>query len=198
MVSGIIQALIALNDESYVPQRWHATLITIAIIAAAIIFNTFLAVKLPLIEGILLGLHICGVFAIVIPLWVMGSRAPAETALLTYVNQGGWDSMGLAALIGMVTPLNVLIGYDCSVHMCKSITSNTYRRFRSAPNKPSSRGNLGLQPRSSTRDHVERRAERSPRPSSDHHPSLHFRRPRARPLDAHRRTFHPNILRRDR
>ena len=28
--------------------------------------------------------------------------------------------MGLAALIGMVTPLNVLIGYDCSVHMCES------------------------------------------------------------------------------
>jgi hypothetical protein len=119
MVSGIIQGLIALNDESYVPQRWHGTLITIAIIFNAILFNTFLAVKLPLIEGILLGLHVCGVFAIVIPLWVMGPRAPARTALLDYQNLGGWDSMGLAALIGMVTPLNVLIGYDCSVHMCK-------------------------------------------------------------------------------
>lgn len=120
MVSGIIQGLIALNDEAYVPQRWHGTLITIAIIFNAILFNTFLAVKLPLIEGILLGLHICGVFAIVIPLWVMGPRTPARTALLDYQNLGGWDSMGLAALIGMVTPLNVLIGYDCSVHMCRS------------------------------------------------------------------------------
>lgn len=119
MVSGIIQGLIALNDESYVPQRWHGTLITIAIVFNAILFNTFFAVKLPLIEGVLLGLHICGVFAIVIPLWVMGPRAPARTALLDYQNLGGWDSMGLAALIGMVTPLNVLIGYDCSVHMCK-------------------------------------------------------------------------------
>jgi choline transport protein len=119
MVSGIIQGLIALNDESYVPQRWHGTLITIAIIFNAIMFNTFLAVKLPLIEGILLGLHVCGVFVIVVPLWVMGPRAPVRTALLDYQNLGGWDSMGLAALIGMVTPLNVLIGYDCSVHMCK-------------------------------------------------------------------------------
>jgi len=66
MVSGIIQGMIALNDESYVPQRWHGTLITIAIIFNAIMFNTFLAVKLPLIEGILLGLHVCGVFAIVV------------------------------------------------------------------------------------------------------------------------------------
>lgn len=124
MVSGIIQGLIALNDESYVPARWHGTLITIAIIFNAILFNTFLAVKLPLIEGILLGLHVCGVFAIVIPLWVMRPRAPARTALLQYQNFGGRDSMGLAALIGMVTPLNVLIGYDCSIHMgkCSSLT----------------------------------------------------------------------------
>jgi hypothetical protein len=50
MVSGIIQGLIALNDESYVSQRWHGTLITIAIIFNAIMFNTFLAVKLPLID----------------------------------------------------------------------------------------------------------------------------------------------------
>jgi len=55
----------------------------------------------------------------------MGPRAPARTALLDYQNLGGWDSMGLAALIGMVTPLNVLIGYDCSVHMCRS-----QQRFR--------------------------------------------------------------------
>ena len=33
--------------------------------------------------------------------------------------------MGLAALIGMVTPFNVLIGYDCSVHMCK-LSPNPY------------------------------------------------------------------------
>ncbi|KAM0723329.1 hypothetical protein Q7P37_001531 [Cladosporium fusiforme] len=125
MVSGIIQGMIALNDESYVPARWHGTMITIAIIFNAILFNTFLAVKLPLIEGILLCLHICGVFAIVIPLWVMGPRAPVHTALLDYQNLGGWDSMGLAALIGMVTPLNVLIGYDCSVHMSEEIEDSS-------------------------------------------------------------------------
>ena len=66
MVSGIIQGIITLNDESYGPQRWHSTMITIAIIFNAIMYNTFLAVKLPLTEGILLGLHACGVFAIVV------------------------------------------------------------------------------------------------------------------------------------
>lgn len=52
-------------------------------------------------------------------LWVMAPRAPAHTALLDFINNGGWSTKGLSAMVGLVTPLNVLIGYDCSVHMCK-------------------------------------------------------------------------------
>lgn len=119
MVGGIIQGLIALNYPTYVPERWHATLLTIAIIASSIFFNTFLAVRLPLIEGIVLVLHLCGIFAIIVPLWVLAPRAAAHTALPEFQNKGGWPTTGLSAMIGLVTPLNVLIGYDCSVHMCK-------------------------------------------------------------------------------
>lgn len=50
----------------------------------------------------------------------MAPRAPVDVALFKYTNVGGWDTTALAALIGMVTPLNVLIGYDCTVHMGKS------------------------------------------------------------------------------
>jgi hypothetical protein len=39
--------------------------------------------------------------------------------LLEFSNNGGWPSTGLSAMIGLTTPLSVLIGYDCSVHMCK-------------------------------------------------------------------------------
>ncbi|KAI7362724.1 amino acid transporter-like protein [Hortaea werneckii] len=143
MVGGLIQALVALNNESYVPERWHQTLFTIAVVLSSVVFNTVLAVKLPLIEGVfiggntfladsadnwlsgdlgvLLGLHLCGVFVVVIPLWVMAPRTPVDTALFKYTNVGGWDTKGLAALIGMVTPLNVLIGYDCTVHMAEEL-----------------------------------------------------------------------------
>lgn len=51
MVGGLIQALISLNNESYVPKRWHQTLLTIAVVSSSVVFNTVLAVKLPLIEG---------------------------------------------------------------------------------------------------------------------------------------------------
>ena len=65
-------------------------------------------------------LHVVGFFAIVITLWVMAPRADAHTALLDFTNNGGWSSNGLSAMIGLLAPMAVLIGYDCSVHMCKS------------------------------------------------------------------------------
>lgn len=119
MVGTIIQGLIALNNSDYVWHNWHGTLLTIATISFSIIFNTVLAVRLPLIEGIVLILHVTGFFAIIIPLWVMAPRATPHAALLEFSNYGGWSSTGLSAMIGLTTPLSVLIGYDCSVHMCK-------------------------------------------------------------------------------
>jgi choline transport protein len=120
MVGTIIQGLIALNVTDYVWQNYHGTLLTIAAIAFSIIFNTVLAARLPLIEGIVLILHLVGFFAIIIPLWVMAPRADPQV-LLDFSNNGGWSSTGLSAMIGLTSPLSVLIGYDCSVHMCKAV-----------------------------------------------------------------------------
>lgn len=120
MQGGIIQGLIALNDENYPFKPWHATLLTIGAITFAIVFNTVLAVKLPLIEGIVLILHLAGFFAVIIPLWVMAPRAPSS-ALIEFSNNGGWPTTGLSAMIGLTAPLTALIGYDCSVHMSEEI-----------------------------------------------------------------------------
>lgn len=119
MAGTVIQGLIALNVQDYVWHAYHGTLLSIAAIVFSIVFNTALAFKLPLIEGVVLVLHLAGLFAIIIPLWVMGPRANAHDALLVFTNFGGWSSNGLSAMIGLTTPLSVLIGYDCSVHMCK-------------------------------------------------------------------------------
>jgi hypothetical protein len=64
-------------------------------------------------------LHILGFFAIIIPLWVMAPRGRAEVVLLEFVNFGGWPTTGLSSMIGLLAPMAVLVGYDCSVHMCK-------------------------------------------------------------------------------
>ena len=68
MMGGVIQGLVTLNNESYESKPWHATLIAIALVAFAIVFNTVLAVRLPFIEGIVLIPPITGLFAIIIPL----------------------------------------------------------------------------------------------------------------------------------
>jgi hypothetical protein len=121
MVGTIIQGLIALNVTDYVWHNYHGTLLTIAVITFSISFNTVLASRLPLIEGTVLILHLAGFFAIIIPLWVMAPRAHPQV-LVQFSNYGGWSSTGLSAMIGLTSPMSVLIGYDCSVHMCKVIT----------------------------------------------------------------------------
>lgn len=119
MVGEVIQGLIALNVQDYVWERYHATLLTIAIITFSIVFNTVLAVRLPLIEGIVLILHVAGLFAIIIPLWVTAPRGNAHDTLLLFTDNGGWGNKGLAAMIGSTSIVGLLVGYDCSVHMCK-------------------------------------------------------------------------------
>lgn len=121
MVGGIIQGLIALNNPDYGFQHWHATLLTIALMCFAVIFNTVLAVRLPLVEGCVLILHVAGFFAIFIPMWVLAPRARPEDVLLTFSNNGGWPSLGLSSMIGLTAPITALIGYDCSVHMSEEL-----------------------------------------------------------------------------
>ena len=120
LAGTIAQGLITLGNPNYVPQPWHGTLMVIAVIAFSIIFNTSLAKKLPLVEGLILLVHVVGVFAIVIPLLVLSPRNDARTALLHFENGGNWPTMGVAFMVGLLTSLSSMLGFDCSVHMCKS------------------------------------------------------------------------------
>ena len=121
MVGGIFQGIIALNDTSYVAQPYHTTLLTIGIMSFAVVFNTVLAVRLPLVEGLVLILHIAGFFAIFIPMWVLAPRANPRDVILTFSDNGNWGNVGLSSMIGLQTSLTALIGYDCSVHMSEEL-----------------------------------------------------------------------------
>ena len=109
-----------LNHPDYEGQRWHGTLLVIAITLFSIIFNTFLAKRLPFVEVLILILHVCGLFAIIIPLWVLGPRRSAKEVFTEFNNGGDWNSAGTATLVGFSTTITALIGYDCAVHMCTS------------------------------------------------------------------------------
>ena len=116
----LIEALIILNNPTFVPQPYHATLLIIAVAAFSIFFNTFLAKRLPLVEAILLLIHICGFFAILIPLWTLAPRANAKDVFTNFNNGGGWNSEGPSALVGLLTAVISLTGSDSAAHMCMS------------------------------------------------------------------------------
>jgi amino acid transporter len=118
--------MIALNNDNYVIAEWHIVLLTIAVVTVAVVFNSFFARKLPLVEGLVLVLHVCGFFAILIPLWVF---APRNSSLDVWTNfsqlqdpdhpDQTWSSIGLACLVGLSSSIYALIGPDSCVHMGK-------------------------------------------------------------------------------
>ena len=119
LAGTIIQGLFALNMPNYVFERWHGTLLVIGIIAFSMLFNTFLAKKLPMIENLVLVLYIVGFFATIIPLWVLAPRNSAKSVFLEFSNGGNWSSTGTSVMIGLLGPVTSMLGFDCMVHMCE-------------------------------------------------------------------------------
>lgn len=113
----LIQGLIVLDNPDYVYERWHGTLLVIAIVAFAAIFNTYLAKHLPKLEVMALGLHMLGFFAVLITLWVLAPRNTAAMVFTQFQNNGGWPSQGLSFMVGLLTSIYGLLGADSAVHM---------------------------------------------------------------------------------
>lgn len=121
LVGTMIQGLLTLDKDNYVFERWHGTLLVIAITAFCIIFNTFLAKKLPMVEGLVLIIHLLGFFAVLIPLWVLAPRNSPKVVFTEFLNLGGWDTKGLSFMVGLLAPIYTLIGADSAVHMSEEI-----------------------------------------------------------------------------
>jgi amino acid transporter len=106
----LIQGLLVLNEVNYHFQRWHGTLLTAAIALLSTFVNTFCARYLPTLERVILVLHLCGFFACLIPLWVMAKLTPSKAVFTQFTNAGGWPSLGLACLVGQITPIFSFLG----------------------------------------------------------------------------------------
>lgn len=118
VVGIVVQGLIALNNPDYAFERWHCTLLTIAAISSAVLMNTVLASRLPVVQYLLFALHFGGIFAIVIPLWLTAERGNPSDVLLKFSDNGNWGSVGLSSMIGLTLFVGLLNGYDCIAHMC--------------------------------------------------------------------------------
>lgn len=140
-----VLALIVLCKEDYVIQGWHGALLTMGFALAAIYFNTSAIGKLPVLEGLVriprdiflvlielteclqaVCLHIFGFFAFVVVLWVMGPRADASVTFTQFNDSYGWGNLGLATLIGIVSPTSTFLGSDSAVHLSEELKDAAY------------------------------------------------------------------------
>ncbi|KKZ64246.1 hypothetical protein EMCG_09771 [[Emmonsia] crescens] len=117
----LMQSLIQLNEPGYIAERWHGTLFTAAIALATTFVNTHMASHLPSLEGLILTLHIFGFFATIIPLWVMAERTPTNDVFTQFTNSAGWPTIGLACLVGQISPIFSFLGPDAATHIAEEI-----------------------------------------------------------------------------
>lgn len=106
----IIQGLLVLNNPSYSPQRWHATLLFYAIITACLFTNTYLARILPQIESTILLLHVLGFFGILVPLVYLAPHSSPSAVFTAFNNGGGWSTDGLSFFVGLSSSIFSFIG----------------------------------------------------------------------------------------
>lgn len=132
LIAQLVKALIILNYPTYIPQSYHLTLLTMAVAAFSITFNTFLARRLPLIEAFLLLFHVAGMFAILIPLWTLAPRKSPKEVFTTFHDGGGWNNEGTATLVGLLSAVASLTGADSAAHMCMLFLINVFAHVSSA------------------------------------------------------------------
>lgn len=116
-----IQGLLILNYPSYIYERWHTTLLTFAVGTFSLFFNTFLAKHLPLLEAVVLFVHVFGFFAILAVLWALGPVGDASEVFTTFNDMGGWGNYGTSTLVGIFAVILPLLGADAAVHMAEEV-----------------------------------------------------------------------------
>ncbi|KAK1528160.1 amino acid permease [Colletotrichum paranaense] len=115
------QALIILNDDSYLPQRWQGMLFYWAILIYGMVMNIWGHRLLPtanLLSGVL---HVVGFLSILIVLGVMAPKNSASFVFTEFVNSSGWESDGVSWLVGLISAVYPFLGYDAACHLAEEM-----------------------------------------------------------------------------
>jgi choline transport protein len=92
-----------------------------SVLAICLIFNTFFSKRLPLVEGVIVVLHITGLFAAVIPLWVMSHRSAASNVFTPFQDNMMWGNLPLAVVIGLTGASSTFVGIEAGAHMAEEV-----------------------------------------------------------------------------
>lgn len=113
----MIEGTVLLNWPDYAPQAWQTLLVFFAVALVALVVNTIFARFLPKLESFILVIHVCGFFAILIPLLHFGKPSSTKEVFETWLNEGEWSTRGMTFLVGVTTPIYNFVGADGASHM---------------------------------------------------------------------------------
>ncbi|PCG90379.1 hypothetical protein PENOC_102330 [Penicillium occitanis (nom. inval.)] len=105
LTGTIIQGLISIRNPDYTPENWQGTLFVFAMILVIYVFNVYASNLMPILNNLLMILHILSWVVIVIVLWTMAPHQSAKTVFTHWENLGGWSSMGLSVMIGQISAI---------------------------------------------------------------------------------------------
>ena len=124
-VGTIVQGLIILDNADYTAEKWHGTFLSWAVLAVAIFINTVVSGLLPMIEGVILVLHVLGFFAVLVPLVYLTPHGSTASVFRTTLNEGGWPTAGLSYCVGFIGNVATFVGMldscDATCTLCRLI-----------------------------------------------------------------------------
>nr|AUW31329.1 putative choline transport protein [Cladonia uncialis subsp. uncialis] len=116
-----IQALVMLNYESYVYERWHGSMLFCAVVMVSICVNVFGIKILPQLETIAGILHVCLFFVFLVPFIYLSPHPTAAAVFTDFENHSGWNNNVVSWCIGLLTVTYPLIGFEGVCHLSEEI-----------------------------------------------------------------------------
>ena len=117
----MLQSLIVVNNPSYVPERWHLTLIIFALVIFQGLMNVYTFWIIPWIELMAGILHILMFIIFVAVLTSLSSRHKSEWVFFNRETQSGWNNSYVSWNLGLLTPTWGFVGFDGAIHMSEEV-----------------------------------------------------------------------------
>lgn len=126
LAATAIQGLVINSRPSYELERWHGTLMAIAVVGICLMFNSFFSKGLPHVETATLSLHVSLFVVVLVIITVMSpEKSPNSDVWTLFLNDGGYESKGLSFFVGLITPVFAFTGVDGAVHMSEEVRNSS-------------------------------------------------------------------------
>ena len=112
-----IQALVVLNDPTYIYERWHATMIFWAVVVISTCVNVLGIGILPHLETMVGILHVCLWFVSLVPLVYLSPHRSASSTFTDFENNSGWENNAVSWCIGLLTVVYPFLGFEGVCHI---------------------------------------------------------------------------------